>query len=254
MALEEKFLQTQASKFHQSSLIMFDFQKKNQFDFGSHSPKDDRDIEVYRLKTESRQGLWSESLKLLRDIVLIIAVFILLGVFVAQPVVVEGTSMLPELHDGERLLVNKLIYYKFKSVSWGHIERGDIVVFWYPKEPDKSYVKRVIGMPGETVEVRDGKVLINSKELNETYLDAEHNQSLPSFPLKRVDEHFYFVMGDNRDNSSDSRYWGLVPEKYIYGKAFFRYWDPSNIGFLTHGKYNIPEEVKIDDVRAEGED
>jgi len=233
---------------------MFDFQKKNQFEFGSHSPKDDRDIEVYRLKTESRQGLWSESLKLLRDIILIIAVFILLGVFVAQPVVVEGTSMLPELHDGERLLVNKLVYYKFKSVSWGHIERGDIVVFWYPKEPDKSYVKRVIGMPGETVEVRDGKVFINGTELNETYLDAEHNQSLPSFPVKRVDEHFYFVMGDNRDNSSDSRYWGLVPEKYIYGKAFFRYWNPSNIGFLTHGKYNIPEAVKINDARAESEE
>jgi signal peptidase I len=233
---------------------MFDFQKKNQFEFGSHSPKDDRDIEVYRLKTESRQGLWSESLKLLRDIILIIAVFILLGVFVAQPVVVEGTSMLPELHDGERLLVNKLVYYKFKSVSWGHIERGDIVVFWYPKEPDKSYVKRVIGMPGETVEVRDGKVFINGTELNETYLDAEHNQSLPSFPVKRVDEHFYFVMGDNRDNSSDSRYWGLVPEKYIYGKAFFRYWNPSNIGFLTHGKYNIPEEVKINDARADSEE
>ena len=233
---------------------MFDFQKKNQFNFGTHTPQDDRDIEVYRLKTESRQGLWSESLKLLRDIVLIIAVFILLGVFVAQPVVVEGTSMLPQLHDGERLLVNKLVYYKFKSVSWGHIERGDIIVFWYPKDPEKSYVKRVIGMPGEMVEVRDGKVLINGSELAETYLDTEHNQSLPSFPVKRVDEHFYFVMGDNRDNSSDSRYWGLVPEKYIYGKAFFRYWNPANIGFLTHGKYNLPETVEPNNVLAESEE
>jgi signal peptidase I len=234
---------------------MFDFKKKNQFDFGSHAPSDDRDIEVYRLKTESRQGLWSESLKLLRDIVLIIAVFVLLGVFVAQPVVVEGTSMLPELHDGERLLVNKLVYYKFKNVSWGHIERGDVIVFWYPKDPEKSYVKRVIGLPGETVEVTDGKVFIDGKQLEEDYLDTEHNQSLPSFTPKKVDEHFYFVMGDNRDNSSDSRYWGLVPEKYVYGKAFFRYWKPSNIGFITHGKYNVPEEkVKTDDVRAESEE
>ncbi len=232
---------------------MFDFNRKNQFDFGTHAPKDDGDIEVLRVRTESRQGLWSETLKLLRDIVLIVAVFILLGVFVAQPVVVEGTSMLPQLHDGERLLVNKLVYYKFKNISWGHLERGDIVVFWYPKDPDKSYVKRVIGLPGESVEVRDGKVLINGAELNETYLDTEHNQSLPSFPAKRVDEHFYFVMGDNRDNSSDSRYWGLVPEKYIYGKAFFRYWNPANIGFLTHGKYNVPETAKPGDVLAESE-
>ena len=246
MAIRES-RQTKGLKLHQNSVIMFDFQKKNQFDFGTHSPQDDRDIEVYRLKTESRQGLWSESLKLLRDIVLIIAVFILLGVFVAQPVVVEGTSMLPELHDGERLLVNKLVYYKFKNVSWGHIERGDVIVFWYPKDPEKSYVKRVIGLPGEMVEVSDGKVLINGTELAETYLDTEHNQSLPSFPPKRVDEHFYFVMGDNRDNSSDSRYWGLVPEKYIYGKAFFRYWNPSSIGFISHGKYNLPENLVEDD-------
>ncbi len=233
---------------------MFDFKRKNQFDFGSHATKDDRDIEVYRLRTESRQGLWSESLKLLRDIFLIIAVFILLGVFVAQPVVVEGTSMLPQLHDGERLLVNKLVYYKFQSVSWGHIERGDIIVFWYPKDPEKSYVKRVIGLPGEMVEVRDGVILINNQELNEPYLGSEYNQSLPSYEPKKVDEHYYFVMGDNRDNSSDSRLWGLVPEKYIYGKAFFRYWNPSNIGFLNHGKYNLPEEMKTKDVRAESEE
>ncbi len=233
---------------------MFDFKRKNQFNFGSHATKDDRDIEVYRLRTESRQGLWSESLKLIRDIFLIIAVFILLGVFVAQPVVVEGTSMLPQLHDGERLLVNKLVYYKFQSVSWGHIERGDVIVFWYPKDPEKSYVKRVIGLPGEMVEVRDGKIIINNQELNEPYLDAEYNQTLPSYEPKKVDEHYYFVMGDNRDNSSDSRLWGLVPEKYIYGKAFFRYWNPSNIGFLNHGKYNLPEQVKPKDVRAESEE
>src|SRR5687767_9880171 len=132
---------------------MFDFQRKNQFDFGIISAADDRDIEVQKLKVESRQGLWLESMRLLRDIILIIAVFILFGVFIAQPVVVEGTSMLPQLHDGERLLVNKLVYYKWRGVSWGHLERGDIVVFWYPSDPDKSYVKRIIGLPGETVEV-----------------------------------------------------------------------------------------------------
>ena len=229
---------------------MFDFRKKDQFPFGFVSPEDDRDIEVVRLRRESRRGLWTESLKLARDIFLIIIVFVLIGVFAVQPVVVEGTSMLPELHDGERLLVNKLIYYKIDGVSWGHLERGDIVVFWYPKEPDKSYVKRIIGLPGETVEVRNGKVFIDGEQLEEDYLDSEHNQALPTFSPRKVEEHHYFVMGDNRDNSSDSRYWGLVPEKYIYGKAFFRYWKPSEIGFLEHGEYDLPEHDKIRDLRA----
>ncbi len=234
---------------------MFEFRKKNQSDFGLVSVGDDRDIEVTRVGRESRKGLLSEAFKLFRDIFLIIVVFILFGVFFVQPVVVEGTSMLPELHDGERLLVNKLVYYKIQSVSWGHIERGDIVVFWFPNDPDKSYVKRVIGLPGETVEVRSGKVFINGIQLTEDYLDSEHNQSLPSWPSKKVEEHHYFVMGDNRDNSSDSRYWGLVPEKYIYGKAFFRYWKPSSVGFLEHGVYGngIPSTTPIPpgDLRAD---
>ncbi len=223
---------------------MFDLRKKNQPDFGFVSVFDDRDIEVTHLARESRQGLWSEGFKLVRDIFLIIVVFILFGVFFVQPVVVEGTSMLPQLHDGERLLVNKLVYYKIQSVSWGHIERGDIVVFWFPNDPDKSYVKRVIGLPGEIVEIRNGKVFVDGKQLDEEYLDAAYNQTLPSAPPKKVDEHHYFVMGDNRDNSSDSRYWGLVPEKYIYGKAFFRYWKPSEIGFLEHGEYDKAFPVK----------
>ncbi len=232
---------------------MFDLQRKNQSDFGVVSAEDDRDIEVFRSKNESKRGLWTESVKLLRDIILIVAVLVLLGVFIAQPVVVEGTSMLPQLHDGERLLVDKLVYYKFKSFDFGHIERGDVIVFWYPRDPDKSYVKRVIGLPGESVEVRSGVVFVNGQELNEPYLDPERNQTLPSFPLRKVEDHYYFVMGDNRDNSSDSRYWGTVPEKYIYGKAFFRYWKPSNIGFIKHAKYNL-EETKPDDNRAESDE
>lgn len=233
---------------------MFDFRKKNQIEFGLISADDDRDVEVVRLRTESRQGLWTESLRLVRDVFLIIVVFILFGVFAVQPVVVEGTSMLPQLHDGERLLVNKLVYYKFKSISWGHLERGDIVVFWYPSDPDKSYVKRIIGLPGETVEVRNGKVYIDGKMLNESYLDNVHNQNLRDNVVKSVDQHYYFVMGDNRDNSSDSRVWGLVPEKYIYGKAFFRYWKPSNVGFLEHGEYDLPEKPKIEDLRGVDEE
>jgi signal peptidase I len=220
-----------------ASVRMLDLRKKNQIEFGLVSVLDDRDIEIVHLSKESRQGLFSEGFKLVRDIFLIIIVFILFGVFFVQPVVVEGTSMLPQLHDGERLLVNKLVYYRIQSVSWGHIERGDIVVFWFPNDPDKSYVKRVIGLPGETVEIKNGRVYVDGKELNEDYLNKEYTQTMPPPMTKKVDEHHYFVMGDNRDNSSDSRYWGLVPEKYIYGKAFFRYWKPGNIGFLEHGEY-----------------
>jgi signal peptidase I len=223
---------------------MFEFRRKNQFDFGFVSPSDDGDIEVVRLRRESRQGFWTEGLRLFRDVFLIVVVFILVGVFFVQPVVVEGTSMLPELHDGERLLVNKLVYYKIQSVSWGHLQRGDIVVFWYPNDPDKSYVKRIIGLPGETVEVRNGHVFIDGNELTESYLDIEHNHALHDNSVTKVEEHKYFVMGDNRDNSSDSRYWGLVPEKYIYGKAFFRYWKPEDMGFLEHGTYNMSAEAK----------
>lgn len=217
---------------------------------------DDPDIEIIRLRRESRQGLLTESLRLVRDIILIISAFILFGVFFVQPVVVEGTSMMPQLQDGERLLVNKLVYYKFQSVSWGHLNRGDIVVFWFPNDPDKSYVKRIIGLPGETVEMRNGKVYVDGQVLNEDYLVAEYNHNLPTFGPKKVEKHYYFVMGDNRDNSSDSRTWGLVPEKYIYGKAFFRYWRPGDAGFLEHGSYDIPEKPQVEepDDRAEEEE
>ena len=233
---------------------MFERKKPQHIEFGTFSPEDDTDIQIVRPATVKNSRVWfSESVRLVRDVFLIIVVFILIGVFAVQPVVVEGSSMLPQLHDGERLLVNKLVYYNIKGVSWGHLERGDIVVFWYPKEPDKSYVKRIIGLPGERVEVRNGKVLINGTELKEDYLDDINNQGVSTLSEKKVDPHHFFVMGDNRDNSSDSRYWGLVPEKYIYGKAFFRYWKPENIGFVEHGEYQGEAQPPVDDVRAEQE-
>jgi signal peptidase I len=153
-------------------------------------------------------------------------------VFIVQPVKVEGTSMLPRLHDGERIFVNKLIYYD--EYRWApKVERGDIVVFWYPDDPSKSYIKRVVGLPGDTVEVREGIVRINGAELDEKYLDPKLNLSSRSQAPVLVRLNYYFVMGDNRDNSFDSRSWGLVPKKYIYGKALFRYW-PLNAATVIH--------------------
>lgn len=143
--------------------------------------------------------------------------------------------MEPNLHDGQRIFVNKMIYYGVPKLT-----RGDIIVFWYPNNPNNSYVKRVIGFPGETVEVREGHIIVNNQMLDEPYLSKDLNRAVLSQPPVYVKEHYYFVMGDNRDHSSDSRTWGLVPEKYIYGKALFRYWPLGDAGGLAHAQeYNI---------------
>lgn len=141
--------------------------------------------------------------------------------------------MLPRLHHGERIFVNKLIYYD--EYRWApKIERGDIVVFWFPDDPSKSYIKRVIGLPGDTVEMREGVVRVNGSDLDEKYLDRKLSSSPRSQPPVYVRPGYYFVMGDNRDNSSDSRAWGLVPKKYVYGKALFRYWPLGAASIIRH--------------------
>jgi signal peptidase I len=197
--------------------------------FGDIHAADDRDIEVQSFELEARKHFWGEARLLIRDLVFAVMLMILFVVFVVQPVKVEGTSMLPRLHDGERIFVNKLVYYHLPP-----IQRGDIIVFWFPDDPDKSYIKRVIALPGEMVEVRDGRIRINNQELNEPYLDPQLNVSHMSQPPMVIKQHYYFVMGDNRDHSSDSRYWGLVPEKYIYGKALFRYWPLAQATVIRH--------------------
>ncbi len=218
---------------------MFGRKKKKAPLFGGITADDDRDIEILKpgALAEAHSGLWAEARLLFRDLIFALMFATLVVVFIVQPVKVEGTSMLPRLHDGERIFVNKLIYYKLpelKRYGWPALERGDIIVFWPPHDPDKSYVKRIIGLPGETVEVRNGRILINGLELNEPYLDPHLNASQTSQSPVQVQQHYYFVMGDNRDNSSDSRMWGLVPEKYIYGKALFRYWPLSDASLISH--------------------
>lgn len=209
---------------------MFRRKRNHRFTFGDHSPEDDRDIHVFRPADAAHSHLWAEARLLVRDILFAILFAVLLMVFIVQPVKVEGSSMLPRLHDGERVFVNKLIYYGVPK-----LERGDIVVFWYPNDPSDSYIKRVIGMPGETIEIRAGTIFVNGARLEEPYLDSERNRrrDINLYPTV-VKPHYYFVMGDNRDRSSDSREWGLVPEKYIYGKAMFRFMPLSEAGSISH--------------------
>src|SRR6187455_1860849 len=212
---------------------MFGIRKRRPPPFGGVDINDDKDIEIHRPEQASRNGLWSEARLLLRDLVFALMIAALVVVFIVQPVKVEGTSMLPRLHDGERIFVNKLIYYD--EYRWApKIDRGDIVVFWFPDDPSKSYIKRVVGLPGDTVEIREGNVLINGSMLEEKYLDPKENLSTRSQTPVYVKPNYYFVMGDNRDNSSDSRSWGLVPKKYIYGKALLRYWPPSAASVIHH--------------------
>jgi signal peptidase I len=212
---------------------MFGIRKRRPPPFGGVHVDDDKDILMQKPEQASRNDLWSEARLLLRDLIFALMIAALVVVFIVQPVKVEGTSMLPRLHDGERIFVNKLIYYD--EYRWApKVERGDIVVFWYPEDPSKSYIKRVIGLPGDRIEVNEGVVRVNGQDIEESYLDPRLNLSHHSLMEQHIAPNYYFVMGDNRDNSSDSRKWGLVPKKYIYGKALFRYWPLTSASVIHH--------------------
>lgn len=194
-------------------------------------PDDDKDIEVtYPQDGAQPSGsVWGEAKSLARDVVFAAITAVLIMVFVVQPVKVEGTSMLPRLENDERIFVNKMVY------SFDPIKRDDIVVFWFPDDPSKSFIKRVIGLPGEVVRIdHKGQLFINGQPVDEPYLSPDRTRYPRAMPDTVIKPHYYFVMGDNRDASNDSRSWGLVPEKYIYGKAMFRYWPLSRLGLLNH--------------------
>ena len=125
--------------------------------------------------------------------------------------------MEPNFKDNDLLLVNKFIY------RIGEIERGDIVVLLYPLDPDKTFLKRVIGKPGEIIQIKNGVVFINNRKQTEDYLSPEYF-SYKDYPATRIPESHYFVMGDHRNSSYDSRNFGFVPEKYVIGKVLLRYW------------------------------
>jgi signal peptidase I len=159
----------------------------------------------------------------LRDLILSLLLAFIVIFFLYQPVQVEGTSMEPRLQHQERLFINKFAYH------FEPIERGDIVVFNYPKDTSKSYIKRVIGLPGEWVTVKKGRVLVDGKLLTEPYLRRPFVDEESYAPV-HVGPNEYYVLGDHRESSNDSRVWGTVNRKYIYGKAVFIYWPFSQMG------------------------
>ncbi|MGB8508218.1 MAG: signal peptidase I [Pyrinomonadaceae bacterium] len=126
----------------------------------------------------------------------------------------QGTSMLPGIRDSEKLHI-----IRFDRGAKFEVKRGDIIMFLYPEDTTKFYIKRLIGLPGESVEIRAGKVVIDGRELDEPYVDPKLNQAGESRQAVTIQEHNYYVLGDNRDSSSDSRSWGSVPEKDILAKV-----------------------------------
>ena len=159
------------------------------------------------------------------DLLVCVLVSFIIIVFVYQPVKVEGGSMEPGLEDQERIFINKLVY-RFES-----IERGDIVVFRYPRDTHKSFIKRVIGLPGDRIRISSGHVYVNDLELDEPYVPPDYLDAR-SYSDTVVPNNAYFLLGDHRNMSNDSREFGAVMRSYIYGKAVFGYWPMEKLGIL----------------------
>jgi signal peptidase I len=159
----------------------------------------------------------------LRDLIISLAISAFIIVFLYQPVKVEGTSMMPSLDDQERIFVNKYVY-RLEA-----IQRGDIVVFRYPRDPSKSFIKRVIGLAGDRIRIEAGEVLVNGRALEEDYVPSAYADQR-SYPEIVVPPQSYFVLGDHRTMSNDSRDFGPVNISYIYGKAVFGYWPMDKMG------------------------
>lgn len=167
----------------------------------------------------SSLGLW------LRDLLISAAASVLIITFLYQPVRVEGTSMLPRLEDRDRLFINKFVYHIEA------IQHDDIVVFHYPLDPSKSYIKRVIAVPGDRIRIDHGQVWLNGKPLRESYV-PERYRDTRSMQAMVLPKGYYFMMGDHRSISSDSREFGPVARSLIYGKAVFVYWPAKDAGVL----------------------
>ncbi|MFZ0534915.1 MAG: signal peptidase I [Anaerolineales bacterium] len=172
---------------------------------------------------EKRSGFLRFLVDILETLVLSVVLFVSINMISAR-IRVDGASMEPTLVSGEYVIVNRLSY------RLGSPQQGDIIVFHFPRDPKEEYIKRVIGLPGDEVEVKNGTVYVNGQLLNESYLKVK----MDYFGTWRVPEGQLFVLGDNRNNSSDSHDWGTVPNDYVVGKAVLVYWPPPAWGLIDH--------------------
>jgi len=187
-------------------------------------------------------SLGSFLLDILETVVISLAIFVVFYVFIAQPHQVKGDSMLPDFHTGEYILTNKL------SFKFSNPKRGDVIVFKYPNAPQYDYIKRIVGLPKEEIELINGVVTVYNEEnpsgfkLDEPYLSkgtVTMGRSFLSENLRyKIPENEYFVMGDNRDKSSDSRQWGPLPKDNIIGRSWVRYWPPQALAVIDTPRYN----------------
>jgi signal peptidase I len=173
----------------------------------------------------------------LQGIVVILAVLVMIYLFIVSPQEINGASMEPNFHNGEYILTNKILY-KFREPI-----RGDVVIFKSPRNKDVDYIKRIIGLPGDTVKLENNAFFVNGQKIEESYLMPDvvifGGNYLQEGVESIVPPGMYFVVGDNRPHSSDSREFGPIPKEDFIGAAFFRYWPFDRMGSLPHPTYNI---------------
>lgn len=202
-----------------------DIQPINQDQFVS----DDLSIET---KETERSSFKSILIDLLETIILSVLLFLAIDAISAR-IRVDGLSMRPTLKDGEFVLVNKLAY------KFGEPQLGDVIVFHFPRDLEQEYIKRIIGLPGDSIEIKNRTVFVNGRELIEPYIEEE-----PLYQIQwEVPDDQLFVLGDNRNNSSDSHRWGPVPIEYVVGKALFVYWPPQDWGMINHPDISFGEDT-----------
>ena len=189
---------------------------------------------------EEKSTIWSTIIDIVETIVVAAAIFVVVYLFLLQPHQVRGASMKPNFHDGEYILTDKISY------RFGEPKRGDVIIFTSPTDSDVDFIKRIIGLPGEKVKISDGQVTIKNSEHKDGFVLQEPYETLgptaggkeaPQNTEISIGENEYFVLGDNRLESFDSRSWGNLPKKNIIGKAWLRYWPLNKIGFVKHPRY-----------------